>query len=55
MQRVNTMHVVPDLVSDLHPSIDLRIAFRGEESSPGDIEPGLYLRPEQVTFSIILP
>lgn len=52
MQRINTMHVIPDLIPDLHPSVDLYLAFRHPNENPvhnvGDVEAGLYLKPEQV-------
>lgn len=53
------MHVVPDLLPVLHPSIDLRMTF--PEPPPeqtyvrtrvkrkhSSVEPGVYLLPEQV-------
>ncbi|KAH9836712.1 PEBP-like protein [Rhodofomes roseus] len=58
MERIHQMHVVPDLLPDLRPTIDLRLNF--PEPPPKDIyrrarvkrryqkmEPGMYLLPEQ--------
>lgn len=55
------MHVVPDVLPALHPSIDLRVAF--PEAPPHNliartrrprkyksVEPGVFLLPEQVSF-----
>ena len=59
MERIHQMHVVPDLVPSLHPSLDLRVNF--PEAPPENIyrrtrvkrryekaEPGAFLLPEQV-------
>lgn len=61
MERIHQMKVVPDLLPELHPSLDLRINF--PEPPPEDVykrsrvkrkyekvEPGVFLRPEQVRF-----
>ncbi|KAI0727645.1 PEBP-like protein [Fomitopsis betulina] len=58
MERIHQMHVVPDLLPDLHPTIDLRLNF--PEAPPKDVyrrsrvkrryqkvDPGMYLLPEQ--------
>ncbi|EMD41367.1 hypothetical protein CERSUDRAFT_128093 [Gelatoporia subvermispora B] len=58
MERIHQMKVVPDLLPELHPSLDLRINF--PEPPPEDVykrsrvkrkyekvEPGVFLRPEQ--------
>ncbi|OCH88352.1 PEBP-like protein [Obba rivulosa] len=58
MERIHQMKVVPDLLAELHPSIDLRINF--PEPPPEDIykrtrvkrkfekvQPGVFLKPEQ--------
>lgn len=59
MQRIHTMSVVPDLLPELHPSVDLRVNF--PEAPPQDIkrrtrekrkyekvDAGVFLLPEQV-------
>ena len=59
MERIHTMHVVPDLLAALHPSFDLRVTF--PEPPPKSVylrtrvkrrykqvEPGIFLLPEQV-------
>ncbi|KAG8756856.1 hypothetical protein FRC14_002610 [Serendipita sp. 396] len=40
MERIHTMNVVPDLLPDLHPSIDLSLAF-----GPDEVEPGVFVDP----------
>ncbi|KAH9921345.1 PEBP-like protein [Fomitopsis serialis] len=58
MERIHQMNVVPDLLADLRPTIDLRLNF--PEPPPEDtyrrtrvkrryqkVEPGIYLLPEQ--------
>ncbi|KAH7911833.1 phosphatidylethanolamine-binding protein [Hygrophoropsis aurantiaca] len=58
MERVHQMHVVPDVLPDLHPSLDLRVAFPEASSGQGSednstkikysqVEPGTFLVPEQ--------
>ncbi|KAF8837939.1 PEBP-like protein [Paxillus ammoniavirescens] len=54
MERIHQMHVVPDVVPDLHPSFDLRVTFpeHNEKQAPTKprysfVEPGTYLVPEQ--------
>lgn len=56
MERIHQMHVVPDVVPDLHPSFDLRVSFPEHETKVTTtapkykfVEPGLYLLPEQVS------
>lgn len=59
MERIHQMHVVPDVLPDLRPTIDLRVTF--PEPPPNSVylrtrikraykpvEPGLFLLPEQV-------
>ena len=57
MERVHQMHVVPDVVPDLHPSFDLRVSFPEHETEVVSVapkykfvEPGIHLLPEQVSF-----
>ncbi|KZT68812.1 PEBP-like protein [Daedalea quercina L-15889] len=65
MERTYQMHVVPDLLPDLRPSIDLRVNF--PEPPPKDVyrrsrlkrryqkvDPGVYLLPEQTWRSPML-
>ncbi|KIJ60093.1 hypothetical protein HYDPIDRAFT_139582 [Hydnomerulius pinastri MD-312] len=58
MERIHQMHVVPDVLPDLHPSFDLRVTFPEHhdqnnipevdvKSKYGFVEPGVYLLPEQ--------
>jgi len=59
MERIYQMHVVPDLLPELHPNVDMRIQFpdpaahramkqsRQEKSDLYTIEPGTFLRPDQ--------
>jgi large subunit ribosomal protein L35 len=53
------MNVVPDVLPDLHPSLDLRVTFPEPpprsvylrtriKRSYKQVEPGVYLLPEQV-------
>ena len=64
MERIHQMHVVPDLLPDLRPTIDLRLNF--PEPPPKDVyrrsrvkrryqkvDPGMYLLPEQVWSSCL--
>lgn len=60
MERIYQMHVVPDLIPELHPTIDLRVQFpwttghrtlsqrRREKSGWYTIEPGRFLTSKQV-------
>ena len=57
MERIHQMHVVPDVVPDLHPSLDLRVSFPEHQTKVVStapkykfVEPGVYLLPEQVRF-----
>lgn len=43
MQRVSQMSIVPDLIGQIEPRVDLRVAVKG-----GYIEPGSYINPNQV-------
>ncbi|KDQ17656.1 hypothetical protein BOTBODRAFT_29825 [Botryobasidium botryosum FD-172 SS1] len=61
MERVYQMHVVPDILPELHPTLDLRVNFSlaltSEEVTPlskspvnlEDVEPGVFLGPEQTS------
>lgn len=65
MERIYQMHVVPDLIPELHPTIDLRIQFpwtnghrtlsqrRREKSGWYTIEPGRFLTSKQVCLPCI--
>jgi len=44
MERIHQMHVVPDVLGSLHPSLDLHFVIRG---NPKPVEPGVYLVPKQ--------
>lgn len=59
MERIWQMHVIPDLLPDLRPTVDLRVNF--PEPPPKSVylrtrvkrkykqvEPGIFLLPEQV-------
>lgn len=43
MQRVSQMNIVPDLIGQIEPRADLRVAVKG-----GYVEPGSYINPNQV-------
>lgn len=55
MERLYQMHVVPDILPGIHPSIDLHVITR---TTPGEfiesnkvqshVVPGAFLRPKQV-------
>ncbi|EGU11322.1 hypothetical protein RTG_02794 [Rhodotorula toruloides ATCC 204091] len=47
MQRVTQMNVIPDVVGDIYPEIDLRIQVAGET-----IEPGVFTLPAQTREGI---
>ena len=47
MQRIHTMNIVPDLVGDFHPDLDLSISFGRNE-----IEAGTFVDPELVSDRI---
>ena len=55
MERIHQMHVVPDMLPELHPSIDLHMTVTAlpqetRISSKVDkkVEPGAFLLPQQV-------
>lgn len=62
MERIYQMHVVPDLLPELHPNVDLRIQFpnpaghrtlrqrRAERANFYKVEPGTFLTPEQASI-----
>ncbi|KAG1725580.1 phosphatidylethanolamine-binding protein [Suillus paluster] len=58
MERIHQMQVVPDVLPDIHPSLDLRVTFPKVKSNTGlqvtvskvvyeNVEPGVFLLPEQ--------
>lgn len=58
MERIHQMKVVPDVLPDIHPSLDLRVNFPKVKSNTGlqattskavyeHVEPGVFLLPEQ--------
>ncbi|KAG1908632.1 phosphatidylethanolamine-binding protein [Suillus fuscotomentosus] len=58
MERIHQMKVVPDVLPDIHPSLDLRVNFPKVKSDAGlqatvsktvyeRVEPGVFLLPEQ--------
>ncbi|KAH7884029.1 phosphatidylethanolamine-binding protein [Phlebopus sp. FC_14] len=53
MERLHQMHIVPDVLAGLHPSLDLRITFPDHHVKTDarkkyrHVEPGVYLLPEQ--------
>jgi len=60
MERIHQMHVVPDVVPQFHPSFDLRVSFPEYQTKVTPtapkyrfVEPGVYLLPEQVRFSLL--
>lgn len=50
MHRITQMNVVPDLVGNVVPSMDLAVIFSKES---GRVIPGSYLSPSQVSSSFI--
>ena len=65
MERLHQMHVIPDVLPSLYPSLDMRVTFpmplpvnatRRQRLKPRykEVEPGMYLRPEQVSLANIL-
>jgi large subunit ribosomal protein L35 len=56
MERVHQMHIVPDLLPSLRPTVDIRITFpdapsprnRSIRKTYKPVEPGVFLVPEQV-------
>jgi large subunit ribosomal protein L35 len=54
MERIHQMNVVPDVIPDLHPSFDLRVAFSQFSSALGHpvhmaVEPGVHVAPKDVS------
>jgi large subunit ribosomal protein L35 len=51
MERIHQMRVVPDLLSELHPSINVRLTVSTLGRIPGKanqlVEPGTFLLPRQ--------
>ncbi|KAG1746835.1 phosphatidylethanolamine-binding protein [Suillus lakei] len=58
MERIHQMKVVPDVLPDIHPSMDLRVNFPKVKSNTGlqvtvskvvheHVEPGVFLLPDQ--------
>lgn len=54
MERIYQMKVVPDLLSEMHPSVDVRITANTLGMVPDKayqvVEPGSFLLPRQVSF-----
>lgn len=58
MERLHQMHIVPDVIGILHPTVDLRLVVTGPTTSeatlggryvkPLTVEPGVFLKPRQV-------
>ena len=53
------MHAVPDILPELHPSIDLHVTatalpqeIRLRSKSDKEVEPGVFLLPQQVSFDV---
>jgi large subunit ribosomal protein L35 len=64
MERIHQMKVVPDVLPDFHPSLDLRVTYPKVTSKTGSqvaglkaiyehVEPGVFLLPEQVCGTVI--
>jgi large subunit ribosomal protein L35 len=64
MERVHQMNVVPDLLSELHPSFDLRVNFPEQllerlrrlnrtRRKYEMVEAGVFLLPEQVRLLLV--
>jgi large subunit ribosomal protein L35 len=61
MERIYQMNVVPDIVSSIHPTLDLRIttgsrpkSIHPKAKNPLIVEPGSFLTPKQAG-SLSLP
>jgi large subunit ribosomal protein L35 len=60
MERVYQMKVIPDVLPDLRPSIDLRVSFHkppgqitvGTKRKYQFVEPGVFLHPKQVGLHV---
>jgi large subunit ribosomal protein L35 len=55
MERLHQMKVIPDILPDFHPSLDLRATattslkeYSKTKKRYTDVEPGMFLMPEQV-------
>lgn len=60
MERVHQMHVVPDILPEMHPSVDLRVTakalpqeIRLRSEMDKEVEPGVFLLPHQVKLNDI--
>ncbi len=58
MERVHQMHVVPDILPEMHPSVDLRVTatalgqeIRLRKTTDKEVEPGVFLLPHQVKLN----
>ncbi|KAF8876496.1 phosphatidylethanolamine-binding protein, partial [Infundibulicybe gibba] len=51
MERLHQMHVIPDVLPAIHPTVEVRIATPGERDGVRrprvDVEPGVFLTPKQ--------
>jgi hypothetical protein len=47
MQRIHTMNIVPDLVGDFHPDLDVNVSFGRNK-----VEAGTFVDPELVSNRI---
>jgi hypothetical protein len=46
------MHVIPDLLAVIHPSVDIDVTFtngKQPHNHTSHVEPGVYLTPETVS------
>jgi large subunit ribosomal protein L35 len=56
MERMHQMNVIPDILPDMHPSLDMRVSFQkppghlhaGTKRKHQFVEPGVFLLPKQV-------
>ena len=59
MERIHQMYVVPDVLPELRPSVDLHVTatalpqeIRLRNTTDKQVEPGLFLLPKQVNLMI---
>ena len=61
MERIYQMRVVPDVLPEIRPSLDLRVVAKARASEflnagkvQKEVEPGVYLLPKQVCCLFLL-
>jgi hypothetical protein len=61
MERIHQMYVVPDVLPELRPSVDLHVTatalsqeIRLRNTTDKEVEPGVFLLPKQVNSMIYI-